>query len=316
MKTVSLNSYAGRERQETENNAPKKHGVAPGKRNITIITNAAIKIAEELNASALITFSEELSDISTHIPVLVFNGRKLTMMNELTRDIEETNKTIYEKMEDRVRSSIEDISDASVIAFINNLLDTKGLVVGIVRMKDNESILVYDLSKNKTIKQFNECTQNAEAKVLRAVLNVALQIACQGREGKTFGSAFIIGDSDEVMRRSHQLVLNPFEGQSKDNCDIVNPRCWETVKSFAQIDGVFVITEKGQIRAAGRYLDISAKDVPVEKGLGGRHASAAAITRDTETVAVTVSESGGIIRVFKDGLEMVKIEPDIMLVQQ
>ncbi|SNQ59751.1 DNA integrity scanning protein DisA nucleotide-binding domain protein [Candidatus Methanoperedens nitratireducens] len=87
------------------------------------------------------------------------------------------------------------------------------------------------------------------------------------------------------------------------------------MKSFAQLDGVFVITGKGIIRAAGRYLDINARDVPTEKGLGGRHASAAAITRDTETIAVTVSTSGGTIRVFKDGLEIVKIEPDIMLVQ-
>jgi len=30
----------------------------------------------------------------------------------------------------------------------------------------------------------------------------------------------------------------------------------------------------------------------MEKGLGGRHTSAAAITRDTETVAITVSKTG------------------------
>ncbi len=315
MKTLVLSSFAGHDKTRIKCVPPKKQTVAPDKEDLSIITNSAIEIAEKLNASAIITFSEELSNIPTRIPVLVFNGRKLTMMNELTRDIGETDKSIYEKMEDRVRSGVEDIRDASVIAFINDLLDTKGLVVGIIRMKDSESVIVYDLSRNNTMKQFMECTENAEAKVLRAVLNVALQIACQGREGKTFGSAFIIGDSDEVMRRSHQLVLNPFEGQSKENCDIVNPRCWETVKSFAQLDGVFVITGKGQIRAAGRYLDISAKDIPVERGLGGRHASAAAITRDTETIAVTVSESGGVIRVFKDGQEILKIEPDIMLVR-
>ncbi len=315
MKTLVLSSFAGLDKTRIKCVPLKRQSAAPDKKDFSIITNSAIDIAEKLCASAIITFSEELSNIPTRIPVLVFNGRKLTMMNELTRDIDETDKSIYEKMEDRVRSGVEDIRDASVIAFINDLLDTKGLVVGIIRMKDSESVIVYDLSRNSTMKQFMECTENAEAKVLRAVLNVALQIACQGREGKTFGSAFIIGDSDEVMRRSHQLVLNPFEGQSKENCDIVNPRCWETVKSFAQLDGVFVITGKGQIRAAGRYLDISAKDIPVERGLGGRHASAAAITRDTETIAVTVSESGGIIRVFKDGQEILKIEPDIMLVR-
>ncbi len=308
MKTIMLDSLANRDKV-------KKQNTASGKRDFSIIADAAVEIAEKLNASAVITFSDALSHISTHIPVLVFNNRKLMMMNELTRQIEETDITIYEKIEDRARSVVEDISDACTIAFINNLLDTGGLVVGVMRMNDSDSIIVYDLSTNNIMKKLMECTERAEANVLKSVLNIALQIATQGREGKSYGTAFIIGDSEEVQRRSHPLVLNPFEGQSEDNCDIVNPKCWETVKSFAQLDGVFVITEKGIIRAAGRYLDINAKDVAVEKGLGGRHVSAAAITRDTETVAITVSASGGIIRVFRDGLEVVKIEPDITLVQ-
>lgn len=315
METVVSSSAALQRKIKIQNGLSKSRNMAYGKRDISLITGAAFELADKLNASAIITFSEEIPKVPAHIPVLVFTGRKLTMVNEFTRCIEENDKNIYERMQDRTKSAAEDVSDASVIAFINNLLDTKGLVVGITRMKDNDSIIIYDLSTNKAMKKLMECTESAEAPVLRAVLNVSLQIAFQGREGKPFGSAFIIGDSDEVLRRSHQLVLNPFEGQSKDNCDIVNPKSWETVKSFAQLDGVFVITGAGIIRAAGRYLDINAKDLPVEKGLGGRHASAAAITRDTETIAITVSTSGGIIRVFKDGMEMVKIEPDIMLIQ-
>jgi len=316
METVILSDVAPPQgKVETQNIFQKSQNILSGKRDFSIITNSAIEIAEKLSASAIITFSEEIAKISTRIPLFVFTARKLAMMNELTRPIEETGKTIYEKMEERARSAVEEISEASVIAFVNNLVDTEGLVVGIVKMKDGDSIIVYDLSTNKIMKRLMECTERVEARVLRSVLNIGLQIACQGRESKSFGTAFIIGDSNEVMRRSHPLVLNPFEGQSKENCDIVNPQSWETVKSFAQLDGVFVITGKGIIRAAGRYLDINAKDVPTEKGLGGRHASAAAITRDTETIAVTVSTSGGTIRVFKDGLEVVKIEPDIMLVQ-
>lgn len=285
------------------------------KRDISIITESAVKIAEKLNASAIITFSEKLPEMSTNIPILVFTGRKLAMVNQFSRYIDDSDKTLYEKMEDRTQSEVKDISDASVIAFVNNLLEVGGLVVGILTMKDNDSIIVYDLSTNEIIKQLEECTERADARVIKAILNIALEIAMQGREGKMLGTAFIIGDSDEVMRRSHQLVLNPFEGQPEKNCDVVNPESWETVKSFAQLDGVFVVTETGQIKAAGMYLDINAKDIPVEKGLGGRHASAAAITRDTETIAITVSSSGGVIRVFKDALEIIKIEPDIMMVQ-
>jgi diadenylate cyclase len=286
-----------------------------GKRDLSILTTAAVEIAHNLNASAIITFSEDLLETPSSIPFLVFTPRKSTMINELTRYIEENNNYIYDKVETRACGAANDIGDAAVIAYINNLLECGGLVVGIIRMNDSDAIVVYDLSTNRIMKILKECTERVDASVLRSVLNVALEIASHGREGKSYGTAFIIGDSNEVMRRSHPLVLNPFEGQPRESCSIVKPDCWETVKSFAQIDGIFVITGKGIIRAAGRYLDIDAKEMSVQKGLGGRHTSATAITRDTEAIAVTVSSSGGTIRIFKDGLELLKMEPDIMLVQ-
>ncbi|HIE41442.1 MAG TPA: hypothetical protein EYP80_02135, partial [Candidatus Aenigmarchaeota archaeon] len=190
------------------------------KRDISIISNAALDIAEKLNAIAIITFSEELAKTPTSIPVLVFKGGKLTMINHFAHYLDD--KHLYEKMEDRARNCAEDISKASVIAFINNLIDAEGIVVGVMRMKNYDSIIVYDLSTNDIMKKLMSCAERAEPKVIKAVLNISLQIATEGREGKLFGTGFIIGDSDEVLRRSHQLLLNPFEGQPKKNRDIVN----------------------------------------------------------------------------------------------
>ena len=68
------------------------------------------------------------------------------------------------------------------------------------------------------------------------------------------------------------------------------------------------MSEDGIIRSAGRYLDVDAKDITIDKGLGGRHVSAAAITRDTVAIAITVSESGGVVRIFMDGKESMCIE--------
>lgn len=314
METVSL-STATPQKLKTREAFPKTQKISPGKRDFSVITSSAVNMAQNLNASAIITFSEELPEIRTSIPVYSFAPRKSTIIKELTRGIEEKDNNIGERVENRIRSAAENVGDAAVVAYVNELIESGGLVVGIMRMMDNDSIIVYDLSTNRTMKKLKECAERVDAGVLRAILNISLEIASQGREGKSYGTAFIIGDSNEVLRRSHPLVLNPFEGQPKDSCSIVNPECWETVKNFAQIDGVFIITGKGIIRAAGRYLDIDAKDMDVQKGLGGRHTSAAAITRDTETIAITVSASGGTIRIFMDGHEFLKIEPDLMLVQ-
>ncbi len=317
MEAVTLSTAAPQKIKNREV-FPRTRHVASGKRNISIITTAAVDIARNLNASAIITFSGDFPEIKSNVPVFSFTPRKSTMIEEITRGIDENDKNIYEKVETRVRSASENIGDAAVIAYINNLIESSGIVVGIMRMMDNDSIIVYDLSTNRTMKKLKECAERVDACVLRSILNIALEIASHGREGKSYGTAFIIGDSSEVLKRSHPLVLNPFEGHPKESCSIVNPESWETVKSFAQLDGVFIITGKGMIRAAGRYLDIDAKDfddMEMQKGLGGRHNSAAAITRNTETIAVTVSSSGGTIRLFMDGHELLKIEPDIMLVQ-
>jgi DNA integrity scanning protein DisA with diadenylate cyclase activity len=80
---------------------------------------------------------------------------------------------------------------------------------------------------------------------------------------------------------------------------------WETAKEFSQIDGAFVVTEKGIIEASGRYIEV--KDpVSLPSGFGGRHLAAAHVTKETKAIAVTVSETG-VIRVFKDGDIMMRI---------
>jgi len=80
---------------------------------------------------------------------------------------------------------------------------------------------------------------------------------------------------------------------------------------FAQLDGIFVLSGAGKILAAGRYLDVDARDIDIDKGLGTRHVSCAAITRDTNAIAVVISETGGTIRVYMDGKEILLIEPGI-----
>ena len=63
------------------------------------------------------------------------------------------------------------------------------------------------------------------------------------------------------------------------------------------------------VEASCRYLDCSAADVTLSKGLGARHWAAAAISRATNAVAVTVSQSNGTVRIFQHGEVVLRIEP-------
>ncbi len=141
--------------------------------------------------------------------------------------------------------------------------------------------------------------------VFGAVFRTAIEISREGREGKPIGTAFIVGDSPEVLASSKQLILNPFEGHDPAKRLITDPANVENVKEFALLDGVFIVSGAGVIEAAGRYLTIDTSTVRIPMGLGTRHGSVAGITRATSSVGVVVSQSGGRISVFRRG-EMVK----------
>ena len=130
---------------------------------------------------------------------------------------------------------------------------------------------------------------------------IAKELSDEGREGRHVGTSFIVGDTEVVLAKSRQLVLNPFQGHNPDECKIQNPELKENIKEFAQLDGAFVITGEGVVIAAGRYITVDASMTHLIKGLGTRHSSVAAITQATNAIGVVVSQSGGRIRVFKGG---------------
>jgi len=137
--------------------------------------------------------------------------------------------------------------------------------------------------------------------VFMAALNIAVEIAQEGREGKPVGTGFIIGDSENVMNNSRQLILNPFAGHPLEERMITLADLKDNIKELAQLDGVFVVRGDGLMEAAGRYLTPDARTVDLPKGLGTRHSSVAGITVVTKAVGIVVSQSGGWIRVIKRG---------------
>ncbi len=144
---------------------------------------------------------------------------------------------------------------------------------------------------------------------LRLVVDLACEIGREGREGKSVGTLFVVGNHRKVMQMSHEQVHDPFRGYSRKDCKLRNPRVRESVKELAQIDGAFVIGSDGTVVAAGRILDAPAEGLTLSKGLGSRHWAAAAISKATKAIAIAVSESTGTVRLFQDGVVVLRIEP-------
>jgi diadenylate cyclase len=143
--------------------------------------------------------------------------------------------------------------------------------------------------------------------ILEALIDLAVMIGVEGWEGRPVGSLFVIGDSNKVMEQSRPLSLNPFQGYSEDERNMLNPEVKRALRAFAVLDGAFVLREDGVVLAAGRYLNFEEKDVRIPLGLGSRHMAAAGITHETDATAVVISQTSGTVRVFRHGRAVMEL---------
>jgi DNA integrity scanning protein DisA with diadenylate cyclase activity len=146
---------------------------------------------------------------------------------------------------------------------------------------------------------------------LRIVVDLAVEISREGREGKPVGTLLVVGDSRKVLARSRAAGFDPVKGYSRKERNLDDPRVREGIKEIAQMDGAIIVSADGIVEATCRYIDCSAADVTLSKGLGARHWAAAAISRATNAVAVTVSQSNGTLRIFRNGETVLRIEPSL-----
>lgn len=149
------------------------------------------------------------------------------------------------------------------------------------------------------------------AEVLDGTIDLAVTIGVEGWEGRPVGALFVVGDSSKVMENSRPLSLNPFQGYSEDERNLMNPEVRRALRAFTVLDGAFVLREDGVVLAAGRYLSFEEKDVRVPLGLGARHMAGAGISRHTAAVAVVVSQTSGAVRVFRRGRVVLELAPRI-----
>lgn len=152
-------------------------------------------------------------------------------------------------------------------------------------------------------------------KILRSVIELAIEIAREGREGRRIGTMFIIGDTASVLNSSWPLILDPLKGHDEKAKHITDANLRETIKELAQLDGAFIVNESGVVVSAARYIDASSKNINLPLGLGSRHVAAASITRNTESVAVVVSESA-VVRILEAGKMIAEIIPELWLIQR
>jgi len=250
--------------------------------------------------------------------VLLDDGRNIVKKAQISQDRGDYRQAreLYLKAIKKFMDACEISDDFSEISVIRSQISYyKSLAAQLDELSGSDLIIETKPAppekndkKETEIKELLKGT-GVNEQIFEAVIKIAIEISTEGREGRSIGTAFLVGDSTNVLAKSKQLVLNPFKGYVKEERMITNSDICDNIKEFAQLDGVFVISGDGVVEAAGRYITIDTGNVKIQKGLGTRHSSVAAMTYSTESIGIVVSQSGGVIRVFRHGRIAATVKP-------
>lgn len=209
----------------------------------------------------------------------------------------------------------ERLTQALLEAVSVELIPTRSSVVtlfGAFGADEIDSISITHLDEHfdrLTVHDIRSLQTSVPLDVFKAVVDLAIEIGRDGREGKPIGTMFVIGDSKKVLEQSAPAGFDPVRGYGREERDITDPKVREGIKEIAQLDGAFIISSKGIVEAACRTLASTAKNITLSKGLGTRHWAAAAISKSCKAISVSVSQTSGTVRIFQNGEVVLRIEP-------
>src|SRR5215831_10603262 len=164
-------------------------------------------------------------------------------------------------------------SGADVVALYN------GIEVGQDKPEQVDSLSVIHLGEHLerlSAQDLRNLDTQVPLETLRAVVDLALEIGREGREGHPVGTMFVVGDTRKVLTMCRPMNFNPFRGYSQEERDIRDRNVREQIKDIAQLEGAIIIRRDGVAVVACMRIDAGDRDIILSKGLGTRHAAAAA----------------------------------------
>lgn len=279
------------------------------------IFEAAIRIAQTEEASAVLvsldgpTNWQEMKNRSGDVKVIVaadkeeeLEGAKEAGLQVVIFDMEES--PLYDKLSQALLEAVADEflePGARVVTVYSGFEAGEIDCLSIIQMSEHLGRL--------TVRDLRQLETSVPLDTLQLVVNLALEVGREGREGKPVGTLFVVGDHRKVLGFTHSQGFDPVKGYNRKERNLRSTRVREGIKEIAQMDGAFIVSADATVLAACRYVDAPATDITLSKGLGSRHWAAAAISRATKAISIAVSESNGTVRLFQNGQIVLRIEP-------
>jgi hypothetical protein len=278
------------------------------------LVHAAFELARTLEISKLVVQADELRDI--RFVDQLRGSEKVIWLTRLKEELPLAvgSRDIVLRLPETTLTRMSQLKIGLLLAVMNKHVELRESVIclsGVAGSERLDTLLIANARRDfpwfreRSVDDIQSLFATREVAQL---IDIALRLAAEGREGKPIGTIFVLGSEDQLASYVRQLVLNPCKGHPQRDRNIHSPEFFETIREFAGLDGGFIINRKGIIQSAGTYLDAPAKKARFRPGLGARHAAALSITAVTEAIAIAISASSGTVTVFHEGRAILELE--------
>lgn len=251
------------------------------------------KLKKKTAASGLLIATDDHavyeSATDSDVSATLLDSPETTVQNQLTQAV-------------LVSVAAERLQPGSAVVALYRAFDTEDIdTISTIRLTERLGRLTSrDLKKLET---------KVPLETLKMVVDLAVEIGRDGREGKPVGTMFVVGDHRKVLEDSRPGGFDFVRGYTRKDRNIFDHRVREGIKEIAQLDGMFVISADGTVEASARIIDTSPVEITMTTGLGSRHFAGAAISKNSKAIAVVISQTSGTVRIFQNGEVVLRIEP-------
>lgn len=281
------------------------------------IVALAFDMAVEMSADAVLFLLDGALDWKKITEAAGSFDKKIIVATDLQADLDGASEAgLFPLALNKEKAPLlERLQHALLEAASDELIRTNGDVIAVYsgfqqgRLDSLSHLQLDERMRRLNVRDLQRLGSSVPLKTIKTVVDLAVQIGREGREGKPVGTLFVVGDTRCVLDHCNDSGVDPFRGYNRKHRDLFDPRVQEDAKEIAQLDGAFIITPEGVIEKSRQMLEVTHEELTMSKGLGARHWACAAITRKSKAVGVVVSQSTGTVRLYQNGHLVMRIEP-------
>lgn len=286
-------------------------------RQLILVLESASKLAIESEADAMLLLLDGSTDWGRLREIIPMEVRKVIVAADHVMDLDGASDVglIPLVLNKEDSPLLERLQHALLEAVADEILENQCDVIAVYsgfeqhRLDSVSLIRLDERLRRLTSRDLQRLESSVPLNNLKTVIDLAIQIGREGREGKKVGTMFVVGDTRRVLQHCKDAGFDPMRGYQRKGRDLHDARVREDIKEIAQMDGAFIVSSDAIVEKSRQIIEVMHENLSLSKGLGSRHWAGAAISQKTKAIAVVVSQSSGSVRLFQNGELVLRIEP-------